>query len=67
MQAARQAAQEKKAEVKEVDQVAAPPPAAEALPDPSAKKPEVGNAVSSVHVNYNYFKVGTGQVNVPEG
>lgn len=63
-QAARQAAQEKKMEVKEVGQVAAPPPAAEALPDPSAKNPEVGNTVSSVHVNYNYFKVGTGQVSV---
>lgn len=66
-QAARQAAQEKKAEVKEVSQVAAPPPAAEALPDPSANKLPVGNAVSSIHVDYNYFEVGTGQVNVTEG
>uniref|UniRef100_A0AAQ5YX85 SEC23 interacting protein n=1 Tax=Amphiprion ocellaris TaxID=80972 RepID=A0AAQ5YX85_AMPOC len=41
--AACQAAEEKKAEVKE-------------LP--------VGNAVSSVHVDYNYFEVGTGQVSV---
>ncbi|XP_040905574.1 SEC23-interacting protein [Toxotes jaculatrix] len=63
-QAARQAAQEKKAEVKEVSQVAASPPAAEALPDPTVKKPPVGNTVSSIHVNYNYFEVGTGQVSV---
>lgn len=61
-QAARQAAQEKKAEVKEVSQVAAPLPGAEVLPDPSMKKLPVGNNVSSIHVNYNYFEVGTGQV-----
>ncbi|XP_068582326.1 SEC23-interacting protein [Cebidichthys violaceus] len=60
-QAARQAAREKKAELKEVSQVAAPPPAAEALPDPSVKKLPVGN---SIHVDYNYFEVGTGQVSV---
>ncbi|XP_059215534.1 SEC23-interacting protein [Centropristis striata] len=62
-QAARQAAQEKKAEVKEVSPVAAPAPAAEAPPDPSVKKLPVGNTVS-VHVDYNYFEVGTGQVSV---
>ncbi|XP_039994684.1 SEC23-interacting protein [Xiphias gladius] len=61
-QAARQAAQEKKAE--EVSQVAAPAAAAEALPDPAVKKLPVGNTVSSIHVNYNYFEVGTGQVSV---
>ncbi|XP_031731709.1 SEC23-interacting protein [Anarrhichthys ocellatus] len=60
-QAARQAAREKKAELKEVSQVAAPPPAAEALSDPSVKKLPVG---SSIHVDYNYFEVGTGQVSV---
>lgn len=63
-QAARQAAQEKKAEVKEVSPAVAPPQAAEALPDPSVKKLPVGNTVSSIHVNYNYFEVGTGQVRV---
>lgn len=63
-QAARQAAQEKKAEVKEVSQAATPPQAAEALPDPTVKKLPVGNTVSSIHVNYNYFEVGTGQVSV---
>lgn len=64
MQAARQAAQEKKAEVKEVSQVAASPPAPEALPDPSVTKLPTGNTVSSIHVNYSHFEVGTGQVNV---
>lgn len=63
-QAARQAAQEKKAEVKEVSQAVTPPQAAEALPDPTVKKLPVGNTVSSIHVNYNYFEVGTGQVSV---
>ncbi|AWP14327.1 putative SEC23-interacting protein [Scophthalmus maximus] len=56
--------QEKKAEVKEVNQVLAAPPAAEALPDPAVKTLPVGNTVSSIHVNYNYFEVGTGQVSV---
>ena len=65
-QAARQAALEKKAEVKEVSQVAAPPPAVETPPDSSVMKLPVGNSVSSIHVNYNYFEVGTGQVNVTE-
>ncbi|XP_056252165.1 SEC23-interacting protein isoform X1 [Seriola aureovittata] len=61
----KQAAQEKKAEVKEVSQAAAPPAAAaEALPDPTVKKLPVGSTVSSVHVDYNYFEVGTGQVSV---
>uniref|UniRef100_A0A8D3D1Z4 SEC23 interacting protein n=1 Tax=Scophthalmus maximus TaxID=52904 RepID=A0A8D3D1Z4_SCOMX len=53
-----------KAEVKEVNQVLAAPPAAEALPDPAVKTLPVGNTVSSIHVNYNYFEVGTGQVSV---
>lgn len=64
-QAARQAAQEKKAEAKEISQAAAPPPpAAEGPPDSSVMKLPAGNTVSSVHVNYNYFEVGTGQVSV---
>ena len=63
MKAARQAAQEKKAE--EASKIAAAPPAAaEALPEPAVNKLPVGNTVSSIHVNYNYFEVGTGQVNV---
>ncbi|XP_062286108.1 SEC23-interacting protein [Scomber scombrus] len=61
----KQAAQEKKAEVKEVSQaVALPQAAAEVLPNPIAKKLPVGNTVSSIHVNYNHFEVGTGQVSV---
>ncbi|KAM6916500.1 SEC23-interacting protein [Xenentodon cancila] len=59
----RQAAQEKK-EVKEDSQVAVPQPAAESVTDPTVKKLPVGNTVSSVHVDYNYFEVGTGQVSV---
>uniref|UniRef100_A0A665TP22 SEC23 interacting protein n=1 Tax=Echeneis naucrates TaxID=173247 RepID=A0A665TP22_ECHNA len=38
------------------------PPAAEARPDLAVKKLPVGS--TSVHVNYNYFEVGTGQVSV---
>lgn len=53
-------AEQKKTEVKEVPQVVAP--AAEPVPEPAENKLPVG--VSSVHVNYNYFKVGTGQVSV---
>lgn len=41
----------------------APPPAAEVHVDPTMKKLPVGSTVSSVHVDYNYFEVGTGQVN----
>lgn len=68
MQAARQAAKEQKAEIKGANQVAAPPPpaaapAAETLAKPSVKQPPVRNTISSIHVNYNYFEVGTGQVN----
>uniref|UniRef100_A0A3P8UDD4 SEC23 interacting protein n=1 Tax=Amphiprion percula TaxID=161767 RepID=A0A3P8UDD4_AMPPE len=62
--AACQAAEEKKAEVKEVSQAAAPTPAAEALANAAVKQLPAGNAVSSVHVDYNYFEVGTGQVSV---
>ncbi|XP_041645665.1 SEC23-interacting protein [Cheilinus undulatus] len=61
-QAASQASQEKKAEVKEASQAVAQ--AAEALPDTSVKKLPVGNSFSSIHVDYNYFEVGTGQVSV---
>lgn len=62
-QAARQAAQEKEAE-REASRAAAPPPAAEAAPESPAKMLPAGNAVSSIHVNYDYFAVGTGQVRV---
>ncbi|XP_054655230.1 SEC23-interacting protein isoform X1 [Dunckerocampus dactyliophorus] len=55
-------AQEKKMEVQVDSQVVQPPHAAETLPDPGVKKLPVG--VSSIHVDYNYFEVGTGQVSV---
>lgn len=50
-------AEEKSLEVKQLPPVAAPQTAA-----PEPEPLPVG--VSSVHVNYNYFKVGTGQVSV---
>ncbi|XP_015235724.1 PREDICTED: SEC23-interacting protein [Cyprinodon variegatus] len=62
-QAARQAAQEKKAEMKE-GQAAVPQPASEDPAGSAAPKPPAAGSVSSVHVNYNYFEVGTGQVSV---
>ncbi|CAL1578387.1 unnamed protein product [Knipowitschia caucasica] len=52
--------EEQKAAVKEVPPVAAPQTTA-SVSEPEKTLP-VG--VSSVHVNYNYFKVGTGQVSV---
>ncbi|CAG04716.1 unnamed protein product [Tetraodon nigroviridis] len=63
-QAAHQSAQENKAEVREVAQVTALPSPAETALESLAKKLPVGNAVSSIHVNYDYFAVGTGQVSV---
>lgn len=53
-------AEEKAAEVKELPPVAAPQTAASA----SESEQPLPVGVSSVHVNYNYFKVGTGQVSV---
>ncbi|XP_029961870.1 SEC23-interacting protein [Salarias fasciatus] len=61
---AKQAAQEKKEELKEVGPAEAPPPSADVHPDSSVKKLPVGKTVSSVHVDYNCFEVGTGQVSV---
>ncbi|KAJ3610238.1 hypothetical protein NHX12_022332 [Muraenolepis orangiensis] len=59
------AAQEKKAqEVQEVSRELVPMPDAAPLVDPAAMKPPVGKTSSSVHVDYNYFEVGTGQVSV---
>ncbi|XP_007566985.1 SEC23-interacting protein [Poecilia formosa] len=51
--------QQRKAEAKEESLAAVPQPAGSAT-----TKPPVGSTVSSVHVNYNYFEVGTGQVSV---
>lgn len=64
VKAAQQAARQQRAEVKEVSQLAAAPPAQEGQPDLSVKKLPVGNSVSSIHVDYSCFEVGTGQVNV---
>ncbi|XP_074531450.1 SEC23-interacting protein [Halichoeres trimaculatus] len=60
----KQAAREKRAEPQEVPPLGVPPAAAEARTDSSVKSPPGGNAFSSIHVNYNYFEVGTGQVSV---
>ncbi|KAJ0004977.1 hypothetical protein NQD34_011191 [Periophthalmus magnuspinnatus] len=56
----KQVEEKKAAEVKEVAPVVTPPTAT-SVPEPEKTLP-VG--VSSVHVNYNYFRVGTGQVSV---
>ncbi|CAL8257070.1 unnamed protein product [Lota lota] len=56
------AAQEKKAQ--EVSQEVVPTPAATPLADTVAMKLPVGKTSSSIHVDYNYFEVGTGQVSV---
>lgn len=60
-----QVAQEKKAaEVKVASQDVVPAQSTEPLPGPGTTKLPVGGTYSSVHVDYNYFKVGTGQVNL---
>uniref|UniRef100_A0A673B308 SEC23 interacting protein n=1 Tax=Sphaeramia orbicularis TaxID=375764 RepID=A0A673B308_9TELE len=58
------AAEEKKVEVKEESSPAVPPPQPAEAPDLSAKNLPVANTISSIHVDYNYFAVGTGQVSV---
>uniref|UniRef100_A0A8C7S408 SEC23 interacting protein n=1 Tax=Oncorhynchus mykiss TaxID=8022 RepID=A0A8C7S408_ONCMY len=59
------AAQDKKAaEVKVTSQEVVPAQLSESLPGPGTSKLPVGGTYSSVHVDYNYFKVGTGQVSV---
>uniref|UniRef100_A0A8C7RZH6 SEC23 interacting protein n=1 Tax=Oncorhynchus mykiss TaxID=8022 RepID=A0A8C7RZH6_ONCMY len=63
--AIKQAAQDKKAaEVKVTSQEVVPAQLSESLPGPGTSKLPVGGTYSSVHVDYNYFKVGTGQVSV---
>uniref|UniRef100_A0AAZ3SXM9 SEC23-interacting protein n=1 Tax=Oncorhynchus tshawytscha TaxID=74940 RepID=A0AAZ3SXM9_ONCTS len=64
-QATSQAAQNKKAaEVKVTSQEVVPAQLSESLPGPGTSKLPVGGTYSSIHVDYNYFKVGTGQVSV---
>ena len=60
--ATHQAAQEKE-EVKVASQEVVPSQVSGPLPEPSAMKLPVVGTVSSIHVDYNYFEVGTGQVN----
>uniref|UniRef100_A0A4W5NYJ2 SEC23 interacting protein n=1 Tax=Hucho hucho TaxID=62062 RepID=A0A4W5NYJ2_9TELE len=63
--AIKQAAQDKKAaEVKVASQEVVPAQLSESLPGPGTMKLPVGGTYSSVHVDYNYFEVGTGQVSV---
>ncbi|XP_023863435.1 SEC23-interacting protein isoform X1 [Salvelinus sp. IW2-2015] len=63
--AIKQVAQEKKAaEVKVASQEVVPAQSSEPLPGPGTTKLPVGGTYSSVHVDYNYFDVGTGQVSV---
>uniref|UniRef100_A0A8C7CS82 SEC23 interacting protein n=1 Tax=Oncorhynchus kisutch TaxID=8019 RepID=A0A8C7CS82_ONCKI len=63
--AIKQAAQDKKAaEVKVTSQEVVPAQLSESLPGPGTSKLPVGGIYSSIHVDYNYFKVGTGQVSV---
>ncbi|XP_011483079.1 SEC23-interacting protein isoform X1 [Oryzias latipes] len=57
----RQASQKKTDGVKGSQAAAAQ---ADAVADPAVTRPPAGNATSSVHVNYDYFEVGTGQVSV---
>uniref|UniRef100_A0A6Q2YBJ8 SEC23 interacting protein n=1 Tax=Esox lucius TaxID=8010 RepID=A0A6Q2YBJ8_ESOLU len=61
----KQAAQERKAaEVKAANQEVVPARSSEPLPVPSTTQLPVGGTYSSIHVDYNYFEVGTGQVSV---
>lgn len=62
--ASKMAVQEKKEEIKGVSQEVMPAQVSDPLPETSHKKVPVGGTVSSIHVDYNYFEVGTGQVSV---
>uniref|UniRef100_A0A8C9VH78 SEC23 interacting protein n=1 Tax=Scleropages formosus TaxID=113540 RepID=A0A8C9VH78_SCLFO len=64
-----QAAAERKAALEaenkaRLEAEAAQAQSAKALPDSAPKRLPVGGMVSSMHVDYNYFEVGTGQVSV---
>ncbi|XP_030627270.1 SEC23-interacting protein [Chanos chanos] len=62
-QAAHRAAPEKPV-AKEESKEAPPTQPTEPIPESSSSKPPVGRTVSSIHVDYNYFAIGTGQVSV---
>ncbi|KAL2083637.1 hypothetical protein ACEWY4_021410 [Coilia grayii] len=53
-----------KAAAKEVVKEAPPPQNPQPAPTPVPSRPPVGRKVSSIHVDYNYFEIGTGQVSV---
>lgn len=59
-QAARQAMVEKAVELKETSA----PVQTETSAEPTSSKLPVGRTMSSIHVDYNYFEIGTGQVSV---
>lgn len=60
-QAARKAVKEKIVE-KEEPKETQPPVQTEPTPDTAISKLPVGRNMSSIHVDYNYFEIGTGQV-----
>uniref|UniRef100_A0A8C2K373 SEC23 interacting protein n=1 Tax=Cyprinus carpio TaxID=7962 RepID=A0A8C2K373_CYPCA len=62
-QAARKAVKEKTVE-KEEPKETQPPVQTEPTPHPAVSKLPVGRTMSSIHVDYNYFEIGTGQVSV---
>lgn len=43
-----------------------PPVQTEPKPDTVVSKLPVGRTMSSIHVDYNYFEIGTGQVRLPD-
>lgn len=43
-----------------------PPVQMEPTPDSAVSKLPVGKTMSSIHVDYNYFEIGTGQVRLPK-
>ncbi|XP_055027196.2 SEC23-interacting protein [Misgurnus anguillicaudatus] len=59
-QAARQAMVEKAVELRETSA----PVQTETSAEPTSSKLPVGRTMSSIHVDYNYFEIGTGQVSV---
>ncbi|XP_052007223.1 SEC23-interacting protein [Xyrauchen texanus] len=62
-QAARQAVKEKTV-AQEKPKETLPPLQTEPTPDSASNKLPVGRNMSSIHVDYNYFEIGTGQVSV---
>ncbi len=63
-QAARKAVKEKTVEKEELKETQ-PPVQMEPTPALADSKLPVGRTMSSIHVDYNYFEIGTGQVRLP--